>query len=329
MEITSSTATNLALATYLQQPEYGSTRVGYGKALIEAASQDPHVVALSADLTESLKMDAFAQQFPDRFVEVGVAEQNLVGVAAGLALAGKIPFAASYAVFSPGRSWDQLRVTVCYSNLNVKLVGGHAGLLTGPDGATHQALEDIALTRVLPNLTVVVPCDEAQAYQATLALAKTIGPAYLRLNREKTLTITTADTPFTVGKAQVLRPGFDISIIACGEMVAEALLAADVLAHEHIDCRVINMHTIKPLDIQTLLLASRETRLIITAEDHQVAGGLGSAVAEVTCELHPVPVLRVGMQDQFGESGSAKDLLKKYGLTSQTIVHLARQYFYA
>lgn len=312
--------------SYLDQPTYGSTRAGYGKALIEAAQEDPQVVGLCADLTESLKMEAFAKEFPDRFVEVGVAEQNLVGVAAGLALAGKVPFAASYAVFSPGRSWDQLRVSVCYSNLNVKIVGGHTGLITGPDGASHQALEDIAITRVLPNLSVVVPCDETQAYQATLRIAKTLEPTYLRLNRENTLNITTPETPFVLGKAQTLRPGNDITIIACGNMVAEALIAAEALAHEGLEARVINMHTIKPLDVQAIMLASRETKFIVTVEDHQVAGGLGSAVAEVTSELHPVPVLRMGIQDQFGESGPAKELLKKYGLTSQAIVQLAKQY---
>lgn len=318
--------TNMHLASYFDQPSYGSTRVGYGHGLIEAATENPQVVALCADLTESLKMDGFAKQFPDRFVEMGVSEQNMVGVAAGMALAGKVAFAASYAVFSPGRTWDQLRVSVCYSNLNVKIIGGHAGVLTGPDGATHQALEDIAITRVLPNLTVVVPCDEEQARQATLRIAKTTEPTYLRLNREKSLNVTTPDTPFTLGKAQILRPGVDIAIIACGEMVAEALIAAEALSQERIDCRVINMHTIKPLDVQTIMVASRETKLIITVEDHQVAGGLGSAVAEVTSELHSVPVLRIGIQDQFGESGLAGDLMKKYGLTSHAIVQLAKQY---
>lgn len=298
----------------------GSTREGFGAGLIAAAENDPRVIGLCADLTESLKMDAFAEKFPERFIQVGVAEQNLVGTAAGLALAGKIPFAASYAVFSPGRSWDQLRVSVCYSNLNVKIIGGHAGLTTGADGATHQALEDIAITRVLPNLVVVVPADKLQAYQATQAIAQHVGPVYLRLGREKVPNVIPAHWPFKIGKAQVLQTGRDVSIVACGLMVSQALEAAKILAKKSLSVRVINLHTIKPLDTETLLAAAKETKLIITAEEHQVYGGMGSAVAELLAERYPVPVIKFGMNDSFGESGSAQDLLQKYGLTSQ---HLA------
>jgi len=302
-----------------------STRDGFGLGLVAAAEKNSQVVGLCADLTESIRMNAFAQKFPERFIQVGVAEQNLVGVAAGLALGGKIPFAGSYAVFSPGRSWDQLRVSVCYSNLNVKIVGGHAGLSVGPDGATHQALEDIAITRVLPNLTVVVPCDKEEARRATLALAEQVGPCYLRLGRDKVSEITTAATPFMLGKANTLRSGSDATIIACGLMVQEALKAADQLAQEGVRVRVINMHTIKPLDVETVIAAAKETKYIVTAEEHQIAGGLGSAVAEVVAEHSPVPVIRVGVQDSFGESGTTSELLTKYGLTSAHICEKIRQ----
>lgn len=307
--------------------EFSSTRDGFGEGLVQAAEQNPQVVGLCADLTESIRMNLFSEAFPDRFIQVGVAEQNLVGVAAGLAIAGKVPFAGSYAVFSPGRSWDQLRVSVCYSNLNVKLVGGHGGITVGPDGATHQALEDIAITRVLPNLTVVVPCDKEEARKATLAIAGHRGPCYLRLGRDKVEEVTTSQTPFELGKAITMREGTDATIIACGLMVQEALKAAEELAAKGKNVRVLNMHTIKPLDEKAILKAATETGLIITAEEHQIIGGLGSAVAEVVAEHHPVPVLRVGMKDSFGESGSGKELLEKYGLDSRAIISRIQSYF--
>jgi len=304
---------------------YSATRDGFGQGLVEAAEASGQVVGLCADVTESVRMLPFAQRFPDRFIEVGVAEQNLVGIAAGLALAGKVPFAASYAVFSPGRSWDQLRVSVCYSNLNVKIVGAHAGISVGPDGATHQAMEDIAMTRVLPNLLVVVPCDKEEARKATLAIAAHIGPSYLRLGREKVAEITTTETPFVLGQAIEMKTGTDVTIVACGLMVQEALLAAEELAQLNISTRVLNMHTISPIDAPALIKAARETGALVTAEEHQLHGGLGGAVAEVVSQEYPVPIKMVGMKLQFGESGTAAQLLEKYQLNSQAIVAAAHQ----
>jgi transketolase len=298
-----------------------STRDGFGQGLIEAAQADSRVVGLCADLAESTKMDGFAKQFPDRFIEVGVAEQNLAGLAAGFALAGKIPFAASYACFHPANSWGVIRTSICYSNLNVKLVGGHGGLVTGPDGATHQSLEDVALMRVLPNMTVVIPCDAEEARKATLALATQHGPCYLRTNKQPVATLTTQETPFEIGKAVILQEGSDVSLIACGVMVSEALNAAQELAQKGISVRVINMHTIKPLDVESIIGAARETRAIITIEDHQVIGGLGSAVAEVLSQSgQHIPFKIMGVQDQFGESGTAAELLQKHGLTATAII---------
>jgi transketolase len=300
--------------------QLGSIRAGFGQGLLAAGEQNSKVMALCADVTESIRMHHFADKFPDRFLQVGVAEQNLVGVAAGLALGGLRPFAGSYAVFSPGRSWDQLRVSVCYSNLPVVIVGGHAGLTVGPDGATHQALEDIALTRVLPNLTVIVPADELEAQRATLALANIAGPAYLRLGRDTSVKITSETTPFEIGHATTLREGRDVTIVACGIMVAQARWAGELLAQEGIQATIINCHTVKPLDKSTLVAAAQHTKAVVTAEEHQIAGGLGSAVAELLSEHYPVPIVRVGVKDTFGESGQSQELLKKYGLTSGDIV---------
>lgn len=313
------------LTDYQTNPQLGSIRDGFGHGLVAAAEQNSQIVGLCADLTESTRMQFFKERFPERFIEVGVAEQNLVGVAAGLALGGKVPFAASYAEFSPGRSWEQIRVSVCYSNLNVKIVGGHAGLTVGPDGATHQCLEDIALMRVLPNMTVVVPCDEEEARKATLALAQFIGPSYLRSSREKSIKITTPATPFKIGEALTLKEGSDVTIIACGVMVAVALAAADSLAKQRIQAQVINLHTIKPLDTNAVIGAAQKTGAIVTVEEHQIAGGLGSAVAEVVSAYHPVPLIRVGMPDQFGESGEASALLEKYGLTTAVVEKATHQ----
>ncbi|MGD9129102.1 MAG: transketolase C-terminal domain-containing protein [Candidatus Woesebacteria bacterium] len=317
---------NIYLADYLNNPSYQATRDGFGDALVQAAEKNQNIVALSADLTSSLRLTAFEEKFPKRLIQVGVAEQNLMGVAAGLALGGKVPFATSYAVFNPGRNWDQLRVSVCYSNLNVKVVGGHAGVNTGADGASHQALEDIALTRVLPNMTVVVPCDYQEACKATAAIAKFTGPAYLRLNREKTLDITTENTPFEIGKAVTLRQGTDATIIACGTMVAEALLAAEELAKQNINLRVINLHTIKPIDKQAIIQVANETGAIITAEDHQIMAGMGSAVAEVLVQAQGrevsklIPVEMVAVKDSFTESGNAKELMHKYEIDKNAIM---------
>lgn len=303
----------------LDVSQVGSIRDGFGHGLVAAMKNDARIVAVCADVTESIRMQYAEQTFPDRMVQVGVAEQNLVGVSAGLALSGLIPMAGSYAVFSPGRSWDQLRVSVCYSNLNVKIIGGHGGLSVGPDGASHQALEDIAITRVLPNLVVIVPADELEAERATLALAQHVGPVYLRLSREKSPLLTTPETPFEIGKANVLQTGKHVTIVACGLMVAEALKAAALLTKSDISATVINMHTIKPLDVPTLVKAARITQAVVTVEEHQIMGGLGSAVAEALSQQYPVPVEMVGVKDTFGESGTAADLFKKYGLTANHI----------
>ncbi|HYD35637.1 MAG TPA: transketolase C-terminal domain-containing protein [Vitreimonas sp.] len=301
-------------------PTLGSIRDGFGIGLLEMAKKKPEIVALCADLTESVRLLPFKAKYPQRFIEIGVAEQNLVGVAAGLALAGKIPFAASYAAFSPGRSFDQLRVSVCYSNLNVKLIGGHAGLTVGPDGATHQMLEDLALTRSLPNLTVVVPCDQEEARKATHAIAKHLGPCYLRLSRDKSPVVTKTETPFSLGKAVVLQPGKHVTLFACGIMVAEALQAAEHLKKHDVVAEVINIHTLKPLDKYAIVKSAQKTRAVVTAEEHQLAGGLGSAISEVLAESCPTPLERVGIRDQFGESGESQELLAKFELTSNDII---------
>lgn len=313
------------LTDYQTNPTQGSIREGFGLGLKKAAEANEAVVGLCADLTESIRMNIFAEAFPDRFIQVGVAEQNLVGVAAGLALAGKVAVAGSYAVFSPGRSWDQLRVSVCYSNLNVKIIGGHAGLTVGPDGATHQALEDIAITRVLPNITVVVPCDQLEAEKATQAIIAHSGPVYLRSSRDKSLNLTTPETPFEIGKALTLREGTELTIVACGIMVGLALQAADQLQEQGIAARVLNLHTIKPIDTAALIAAAQATGAVVTAEEHQIAGGMGSAVAEVLSQNAPVPIEMVGMQDTFGESGPAAELLLKYHLSTNHIVEAAHK----
>ncbi len=298
-----------------------STRDGFGQGLVEAAQKNPQIVGLCADLTESTRMEAFAKAFPERFIEVGVAEQNLAGLAAGFALAGKVPFAASYACFHPANSWGVIRSSICYSNLNVKIVGGHAGLVTGADGATHQSLEDIATMRVLPNMTVIVPCDAEEARKATLALAEHTGPVYLRTSKYDILPLTTPETPFQIGRAVTLQSGSDATIIACGSLVSEALFAAQKLAQQNISVRVINMHTIKPLDWEAVLLAARETKAIITLEDHQAVGGLGSAIAEVLAQSRLRPAFHsMGVADSFGESGTAAELLEKHHLTAPHIV---------
>lgn len=301
-----------------------ATRDGFGQGLVQAAAANENIVGVCADLTGSMRMSEFEDKYPDRFIQVGVAEQNLIGTAAGLALGGKIPFAASFAAFSPGRSFDQIRVSVAYSNLNVKIVGGHTGLVTGPDGATHQALEDIAMMRSLPNMKVIEPCDAEQARQAVLALVEDEGPAYLRLSRPK-LPIITRNGSFSIGRAQLLKQGVDAAIIACGHMVHEALAAANLLLKKDVSVRVINMHTIKPLDKKMIIKAANETGVIITAEDHQIHGGLGSAVAEVLAQeqgrgIENAPRFKmIAVQDTFGESGSPEKLLKKYGLDAAAI----------
>lgn len=310
---------NLNPKLFDEDVEKKASRDGFGEGLIEAGELNDQIVALCADLTESTRIEGFKKRFPDRFIEVGVAEQNLVTVASGMAAAGKIPFVSSYATFSPGRNWEQIRTTICYNNRPVKIVGSHAGISVGPDGATHQALEDIALMRVLPNMVVVVPCDAIEAKKATLAISANGKPSYIRLSRDKVPVVTTEETPFEVGRAEVLREGKDVTIIACGQMVYYSLLAAEELAHDKIEARVINCHTIKPLDQKTILAAAEETGAIVTVEEHQISGGLGGAVAELVAEHYPVPVRRVGIQDHFGESGKPEELMEKFGLGKKDI----------
>lgn len=307
----------------LEQVEKKSARDGYGDGLLDAARANDEIVVLSADLTESTRTLAFKEAYPERFFEMGVSEQNMMGVAAGLALSGKIPFVSSFAVFSPGRNWDQLRVSVCYAQSNVKVIGAHAGLNVGPDGATHQALEDIAITRVLPHMTVVVPCDYWETRKATFALSRTEGPAYMRFGRDAFPLVTTEHTPFEIGQAQVLREGNDVTLIACGPMVYEALRVATELAAQGIQAEVINNHTIKPLDATTLLVSVRKTRAVVTLEEHQVAAGMGSAVAELLSEFEPVPLKMIGVRNTFGESGSTSELWAKYGLSRDSIKRAA------
>ena len=295
------------------------SRNGYGEGLVLAGDENEQVVALCADLTESTRTEAFAKKFPERFIEVGVAEQNLATVAAGMALGGKVPFISSYATFSPGRNWEQIRTTICYNDVPVKIIGSHAGVTVGPDGATHQALEDIAIMRSLPNMIVVSPVDSLEARKATIAMARLPKPCYIRLSREKIPVVTTIQTPFEIGRAEVFYEGKDVAIIATGQMVYRALLVAKEMETNKISVRVINCHTIKPLDKQVILKAAEECGAIVTAEEHQVMGGLGGAVAEVLSQNFPVPLKIIGIEDSFGESGEPNELMAKFGLTEETI----------
>lgn len=295
------------------------SRNGFGEGLVYLGEKDENVVALTGDLVESTRVLDFAKKFPERFVECGVAEQNMMGVAAGMALVGKVPFVASYATFSPGRSWDQLRVSVAYSMANVKVAGSHTGVSVGPDGATHQALEDIAITRVIPNMTVVVPCDTIEARKTTIALGQMDGPAYFRLGREKTPVMTTEETIFQVGKAEVFKEGKHVALIGCGSVLYNGLTAAMELEKEGISVLVINNHTIKPIDVDTIVWAAKLTGAVVTLEEHQTMGGAGSAVVEVLSQHFPVPVEMVGMPNSFGESGEPSELLKKFGMDKDAI----------
>jgi len=296
------------------------SRNGFGEGLVIAGEENSNVVGLCADLTESTRMEEFKKKFPERFFEVGVAEQNLVTVASGMAATGKIPFVSSYATFSPGRNWEQIRTTICYNDVPVKIIGSHAGISVGPDGATHQALEDLAIMRSLPNMIVICPADAIEAKKATLAAAKNGKPTYIRLSRENVPVITTDDSPFEIGKAEVLVDGRDVCLVACGQMVYRSLMAAKELEKHKISARVINCHTIKPLDKNTLLKAAEDCGAIVTVEEHQVNGGLGGAVAELLSQHYPVPIKIVGIQDHFGESGEPNELLEQFGLTKDAIV---------
>jgi transketolase len=298
-------------------------RKGFGQGLLKAGEENKNVVGLCADLVESTQMNFFAEKFPERFIEMGVAEQNLVTVASGMAAMGKIPFCTSYAMFSPGRNWEQIRTTIAYNDRPVKIVGSHSGISVGPDGGTHQALEDIALMRVLPNMDVVSPCDAIEAKKATLALAKTTKPAYLRLVREKTPIITTEETPFNLSKAEIYwMPDVGIAqvgIIVTGGLMYKALLAAKELEAEGIKMKVMNLASIKPIDVDAVVALAKECKAIVTVEEHQVAGGMGSAVAETLAQNFPVPIEFIGIKDKFGQSGTPEQLIEHYGLGKNAI----------
>lgn len=300
------------------------TRDGFGEALVELGKTNKDIVVLSADLTDSTRAAWFKKQFPDRFFGLGVAEQDMFGTAAGFALMGKIPFACTFGVFASGRAWDQIRVSIAYMNLNVKIAGTHGGISVGPDGATHQALEEIALMRIIPNMTVVVPCDAMEAKRATIDAASLKGPVYLRLGRSGVPAITKKEDYFKIGKANVLKEGKDLTIFACGQMVSEALSAYDTLNKEDIKARVVNLHTPKPIDKDAVIKAAKETGAIVTCEEHTVMGGLGSAVAEVVVQDRPVPMKMVGVKDRFGQSGEPNELFKYFGLTAADIVKAAK-----
>ena len=311
---------NMHLTDYLAKDAVNApVRTGFGTGLKKAGELDENVVALCADLTESTQVHLFKNEFPDRFFEVGIAEQNLVTVASGLAVAGKVPFASSYAAFNPGRNWEQIKSTISLNNVPVKIVGSHAGLYTGPDGATHQMLEDIAIMRVMPNMVVIVPCDNVEAEKATLAMAKDARPNYLRLAREASPILTTDKTPFEIGKAYVFEPGEDITIIATGTMTYQALKAAEMLYKDGISAEVVHVPTIKPLDAVTILQSVTKTGALITIEEAQIVGGLGGAVAELLSEHHPTAMRRMGMKDCYGESGNPPELLEHFGLTAKHI----------
>lgn len=312
----------------LKALEQKPTRDGFGLGFLQAADENPAVVGLCADLTESTRMEAFAKKYPARFVEMGVAEQNMASVASGLAAVGKIPFITSYAMFSPGRNWEQIRTTICYNNRNVKIIGSHAGVSVGPDGATHQAIEDIAIMRVIPNMRVFAPCDMHEAKKITYAVSKINGPDYIRLTREKTPVFTTEETPFEIGKAQIFwdADGMpDVAIIACGPLVHNAVLAAAELEKGGMKIRVINYSSIKPIDEETIIHAAKDAGAIVTVEEHQVSGGMGSAVAEVLAKNYPVPIEFIGVQNRFGESGNPNELVEAFGMGVSHIKEAVRK----
>ncbi|MFA5084997.1 MAG: transketolase family protein [Candidatus Omnitrophota bacterium] len=300
------------------------TRDGFGHGLVEMGKINKDVVVLSADLTDSTRANWFKKEFPERFFGLGVAEQDMIGAAAGFALMGKIPFACTFGVFASGRAWDQIRVSVAYMNLNVKIIGTHGGISVGPDGATHQALEEISLMRILPNMTMIVPCDAIEAKKATIAAANHKGPVYIRLGRSGAPVITKEEDPFKIGKSVLIKDGRDVTIFACGQMVYESLIACELLNSEGIDARLVNMHTPKPIDKDCIIRAAKETGAVVTAEEHTIAGGFGSAIAEVIAENCPVPVKFVGVRDKFGQSGEPEELFAHFGLKAKNIVQAAK-----
>ena len=305
-------------------------RNGFGDGLKEAGERYPNVVALCADLTESTRIDTFKEAFPDRYFEMGVMEQSMASVASGMAAMGKIPFIASYAMFSPGRNWEQVRTTIAYNNTNVKIIGSHAGVSVGPDGATHQAIEDVAIMRVVPRMTVIAPCDAHEAKRATIAAAEHEGPVYIRLAREKTPIVTTLESPFTIGKAEIYvmrnpKHQKKVGIIASGTITHHALCAAKRLDEEGIGASVMNVATIKPLDEEAIRSFAKDHDFIITVEEHQIAGGLGGAVSEYLSEVHPTKIIRIGVRDQFGQSGTPEELISYYGIDKAAIVAAAKK----
>ncbi|AKM84086.1 TPA: transketolase [Candidatus Campbellbacteria bacterium] len=311
-----------------REVEKKSTRQGYGEGLLEAGEKNKNIVALCADLTHSTFTNLFADKFPERFVQMGVAEQNMASVASGMARMGKIPFISSYAMFSPGRNWEQIRTTICYNNTNVKIVGAHAGISVGPDGGTHQAIEDIALTRVIPRMTVIYPCDYLEAKKAVLEMAKTDGPAYIRLARNNTPIITTEKTPFKIGKAQTFfesKQKAQVGIVASGHLVYEALISAKELENQGIGVKVINLSTIKPLDEKAIIDLAKSVKGIVTVEEHQKAGGMGSAIAELLSQKYPTKIEFVAINDEFGQSGEPDELIKFYKLDSNSIIKAVKK----
>ncbi|HEY2376814.1 MAG TPA: transketolase C-terminal domain-containing protein [Gemmatimonadaceae bacterium] len=306
--------------------EQVAIRKGFGDGLVCAGEREPRVVVLCGDLTESAQALAFKKQFPDRFVELGVAEQNMASVASGMAAMGKIPFITSYAMFSPGRNWEQVRTTICYNNRPVKIAGSHAGVSVGPDGGTHQAIEDIAITRVLPRMIVICPCDAIEARKATVAAVSTGTPVYLRLARDKTPVMTTDDTPFEIGRARTIwrSDAPQVGLIATGSLLHKALQAARDLANEKIDVEVLNLSTIKPLDVDAVVTLARKTGKLVTIEEHQIYGGMGSAVAECLAGHYPVPIEFVGVHDRFGQSGTPEELIEHYGMGRDAIARAVR-----
>ena len=302
-----------------------ATREAYGKALVELGEKNKNVVVLDADLAKATKTDGFMKAFPDRFFDMGIAEADMIGTAAGLATCGKIPFASSFAMFAIGRAYDQVRNSIAYPKLNVKIAATHAGITVGEDGATHQAIEDIALTRVMPNMTVLCPCDEFETKWAIETAAEIDGPVYIRLGRSKAKEVYNEEESFEFGKGKLVRDGNDVTVIATGIMVAEAVKAHEILKDEGISVRVIDIHTIKPIDKDIIIKAAYETKGIVTAEEHSIIGGLGGAVSEVISEKCPTKVLRVGVKDVFGKSGAASELLKEYGLTAENIIERVRE----
>ncbi len=304
---------------------YKDTRSGFGEGLLEAAKRNPKVVGLCADLIGSLKMDAFAKEFPERFFQIGIAEANMIGIAAGLSIGGMVPFTGTFANFSTARVYDQIRQVVSYSNKNVKICASHAGITLGEDGATHQTLEDIGMMKMLPNMTVIVPCDFNQTKAATIAVAEHEGPVYLRFGRPKVANFTPADEPFVIGKAQMMQEGTDVTIFACGHLVWKAVQALPILKEMGINAELINIHTIKPLDVEAVLASAKKTGCVVTAEEHQINGGLFDSISQVLSRNCPTPIEPVAIFDEYGQSGTPDELMKHYHLDTEDIVEAAKK----